>query len=67
MVNDDGERMRLRDYFAGQAMMGLVKEIAENLAADIEDDPLRADKAMINGAALCYSIADAMLKARASG
>lgn len=71
--NDDGSHyfshpgMSLRDWFAGQAMQGLVKEIAENLSEDFDDGNARADKALSNGASLSYMIADAMLKERARG
>ena len=51
--------MTLRDYFAAKAMIGLMP--AELIAAQTEDS-LRA---MMDGmASVCYSMADAMLKAR---
>lgn len=60
---EDG--MSLRDYFAGQALQGLIPEIAGNLAN--EADHRLAAKAMRNGALLSYMIADAMIEARDAG
>lgn len=57
--------MSLRDYFAGQALQGLIPEIAGNLAN--EADHRLAPKAMRNGALLSYMIADAMIEARDAG
>ena len=48
---DDG--MTLRDYFAGQALVGLVASKLHTLAFQPKDD-----------ASYCYALADAMLKER---
>ncbi len=56
--SDEPERyagMSLRDYFAGQALMGLIASDDEDAGDRIEDIPKYA-----------YFIADAMLKARKS-
>ena len=57
------EGMSLRDYFAGQALAGLLADGTMNKIANIdpettstEDEQLCAD--------MCYSIADAMLAER---
>ena len=50
---DHPEGMTLRDYFAGQALAGIM----HSLAMDIE-------RSWRDGAAACYAAADAMLEAR---
>jgi hypothetical protein len=47
------EGMTLRDYFAGQALAGLIASKLHSLAFATQDD-----------AAYCYGVADAMLAAR---
>lgn len=51
--------MSLRDYFAGQALVG----ISQSLHVDIEEEPYDAPIPLAV-AELAYSVADAMLKAR---
>lgn len=54
--------MSLRDYFAAQAMQGLVADMAGAIASDDRLDRLR--RALENTARLSFAIADAMLEAR---
>jgi hypothetical protein len=55
--------MSLRDWFAGQALMGLVAGMGENERADTLDEVLGGKR--ISKAAFMY--ADAMILARKSG
>ena len=54
--------MSLRDYFAGQALIGWLSRVALGAIADEKCLPVAADAMPILSAA-CYDMADAMLKA----
>lgn len=61
LIREDSEGMTLRDYFAGQAIQGVMAAVAVASAAlgfdcTQHDEPLMARQA--------YTIADAMLKER---
>jgi hypothetical protein len=67
--NNDGVGMSLRDWFAGQALNGsLASQSKESHWAFAPVEYETADDRATRGiAALCYALADAMLKARGGG
>jgi hypothetical protein len=58
---DGIEGMTLRDYFAAKAMQSVFSRIFEQAH---QATPERLDELKLTGACICYSMADAMLKAR---
>lgn len=57
--------MSMRDYYAGQAMIGFMSELGHSLASD--EKPDRAQRAINHTARLSFMVANAMLKERARG
>ena len=54
------EGMTLRDYFAGQALIGLAMQLDEHRQEKINNKAVRADWE----ASIAYAMADAMLERR---
>ena len=57
------EGMTLRDYFAGQVLVGLLASEAEGFTIITEEDKTNEETI----ASIAYKFADAMLKARSNG
>ncbi len=54
----DADGMRLRDYFAGQALARLAPSLGDDVDADVRH------RLWLRAAAHCYAIADAMIAVR---
>jgi len=62
-ITCDTSGMTLRDYFAGQALAGMPKDIMENCIQEVELYGV-CEKWSKDVACCAYEIADAMLRAR---
>jgi len=59
--------MSSRDWFAGQALVGISENLARMIATDSNATGIAIGLAVERSAALSYEIADAMLTARSKG